>query len=86
MSTTCSLTSGTLLQHRKYKLFLPNWIPISTMRYPHPQYAKLEHDPKLGSQAKCLTITQHTSMDDDLSDKGKVADKTREIVSDSSVT
>ena len=53
------------------------------MRNPHAPYAKHErHDPKLGSQAKCLTISQHTWRDEDLSGEGKVADKAREIVSD----
>ncbi|GAB1315640.1 hypothetical protein MFIFM68171_05850 [Madurella fahalii] len=37
------------------------------------------HDPKLGSQAKCWTISQHTSRDEDLSGEGRVADKAKEI-------
>jgi hypothetical protein len=50
---------------------------------PHALSAKHErHDPKLGSQAKCLTIFQHTSRDEDLSGEGKVAEKAREIVSE----
>lgn len=54
------------------------------MRDPHPHYAKLgRHDPKLGSQAKSFTISQSASRDEDLSGKGKIVDKTREIVSDS---
>ncbi|KAH6843088.1 hypothetical protein B0I37DRAFT_383671 [Chaetomium sp. MPI-CAGE-AT-0009] len=37
------------------------------------------HDSELGSQAKCLSISQHTWINDDLSGKGKVAEKAREI-------
>ncbi|KAK4097933.1 hypothetical protein N658DRAFT_509973 [Parathielavia hyrcaniae] len=43
---------------------------------------RIQYGPDLGSQAKCLTISQHTDtpIDEDISGKGKVADKAKEIV------
>jgi hypothetical protein len=53
------------------------------MRNLYASYAqRWRHDPKLGSQARCLTIAQDTWVDEDLSGEGQVADKARELVSD----
>jgi hypothetical protein len=53
------------------------------MRNLYAPYAqRWGHDPKLGSQARCLTISQDTWMDENLSGEGQVADKARELVSD----
>jgi len=53
-------------------------MPVQYSRHARQEY----FDPKMGSQARCLTISQHALKDEDLTGNGKVADKAKEIVSD----
>ncbi|KAK4128649.1 hypothetical protein N657DRAFT_667855, partial [Parathielavia appendiculata] len=46
---------------------------------PYTQHKYKYRDSDLSSQARCLTISQHSWRDEDLSGNGKVADKAREI-------
>ncbi|KAL2196965.1 hypothetical protein P885DRAFT_77447 [Corynascus similis CBS 632.67] len=51
-------------------------MPVQYSRHARQEY----FDPKMGSQARCLTISQHALKDEDLTGNGQVADKAKEII------